>query len=517
VLARALSSVLLSFGFEIGLICLADPEDERLRLQVEHGLPSSLARQLQDGGEESLSAYVHQHQRSLVISGPSGDSPESVRSAVADLAGLGLRAFVGIPLLHMGKSLGAMGLFVHRPRSFSTDELALLEAIGRQVATSAANARLFQTAVNERQRLLTLIESSHDGIVLVGIDKQILVINAQAIEYLRLPGEPSSWTGRPIQEAWTLLDRCAPESARTAAEEISRIEVGDEPAGEWESTVPPRTMSWLNLPVAVEANPLGRLLVLHDVTEERLLSKMRDDLTHTMVHDLRNPLTGISTALLLLDRKLEGLLSPAQHRLLEIANHSTERMVELVNAILDVSRLENERMPLNPAPVSLAVLVSDTLRMQSPLATASSLEVTADIPETLPLVWADAELIARVLQNLVGNAIKFTPPGGRVRVEARQSAGQLRQQEALVSTDPLHVDVSVIDDGPGIPPELQGKLFQKFVVGEQKERGSGLGLALCKLAVEAHGGRIWVESEVGKGTTFTFTLPIAHSEGTVGK
>ena len=250
------------------------------------------------------------------------------------------------------------------------------------------------------------------------------------------------------------------------------------------------------------------------MTEERLLSKMRDDLTHTMVHDLRNPLTGISTALLLLDRKLEALLSPAQHRLLEIASRSTERMVELVNAILDVSRLESERMPLNPAPVSLTSLVADTLRMQSPLATAGHLRVAGDVPDDLPLIWADAELIGRVLQNLVGNAIKFTPRGGQVRVVARQSHGQLGEGESFGSTDASYISVSVVDNGPGIPLDLQGKLFQKFVVGEQEKRGSGLGLALCKLAVEAHGGRIWVESEMGQGTTFTFTLPVAHPQDT---
>jgi signal transduction histidine kinase len=244
-------------------------------------------------------------------------------------------------------------------------------------------------------------------------------------------------------------------------------------------------------------------LVLRDVTEERMLAKMRDDLTHTMVHDLRNPLTGISTAIKLLDRKLSDVLTPAQHRLLEIADSSAQKMVDLVTAILDVSRLESGRMPINPVALSLYELIAETLSMQMPLATADNLHLEADVSQQLPAAWADAELVRRVMQNLVGNAIKFTPTGGRVQVSGREC-----EEEAGETTAPM-LCVSVADTGHGISPELRGSLFQKFVVGEHRERGSGLGLAFCKLAVEAHGGHIWVDSEPGKGSTFRFTLPIA--------
>ena len=201
---------------------------------------------------------------------------------------------------------------------------------------------------------------------------------------------------------------------------MSRIGAGDEPASEGEFEVFPRAIQWLNLPVSVDQVPLGRLLVLHDVTEERLLLKMREDLTHTMVHDLRNPLTGISTALQLLDSKLEGMITPAQHRLFEIAANSTQKMVDLVNSILDLSRLEKGRMPLSPEPVSLPDILAETLRLQSPLSSAKKLRMASEVAPTLPLAWADGELIARVLQNLIGNAIKFTPAGGTITIAARQ-------------------------------------------------------------------------------------------------
>jgi signal transduction histidine kinase len=163
-------------------------------------------------------------------------------------------------------------------------------------------------------------------------------------------------------------------------------------------------------------------------------------------------------------------------------------------------------MPISPAPLSLRELIDEVTDLQSPLATAHDLELEIDAQSDLPFAWADAELVGRVLQNLVGNAIKFTPPGGRVSVRAQQCEQEIQDIQFQL------ICVSVTDTGPGIPPELQDNLFQKFVVGEQAESGSGLGLAFCKLAVEAHGGRIWVDSEPGHGATFTFALPIAAEE-----
>jgi PAS domain S-box-containing protein len=507
VLSQALSSVLISLEFEAGLVALADPVDGRLRMASEYGLPRHLAEQYEeDGMAGSLSKYVHDRRETLVIQDLRRERSEELGGLAASMARFGLRGYAGIPLLHRDMSLGAVALFSRRSRRFTPDQMVLLEAIGRQIATAVTNARLFLATVNERQRLTTLIESSRDGIILVSLDQQILVVNAMAIEFLRLPGAPLDWTARPVQDALDVLERHAPEAARATLAQVVRIQEGDEPPSEWESVVPPRTIHWLDLPVVAETTPLGRLLVLRDVTEERMLAKMRDDLTHTMVHDLRNPLTGISTALKLLDRKLRGVLTPAQHRLLEIADGSAQKMVDLVSAILDVSRLESGRMPINPVPVSLPELIEEIIGMQSPLALAQDLDLVAHTQGDMPLAWADRELVGRVLQNLIGNAIKFTLPGGRVVVRAQEC------EQEMQGIPFSFLCVSVEDTGTGVPLELQDNLFQKFVVGAQGASGSGLGLAFCKLAVEAHGGRIWVDSEPGQGATFTFTLPIAAEE-----
>jgi signal transduction histidine kinase len=511
VLTRALSSVLLSLGFDAGLINLVDPSDGRLHTVAEHGISTALSRRLQEQGLEGmLCELVHRQRESLAIGDLKKEAAQDGCEPASVMVAQGMRAYAGIPLLHRDASLGTMDLFSRLRRTFSTSEMTLLEAIGRQVATAVDNARLFQATVNERQRLLTLIESSRDGIILVGMDKRMLVVNAPALELLGLSGEPVEWIGCPLQQALDAVEEYAPGAVYDIAAEMARARLGDEPPGESEFEVAPYAIHWLNLPVLVDTTPLGRLLVFRDVTEERMLAKMRDDLTHTMVHDLRNPLTGISVALQLLDSKLAEVISPAQHRLFEIADESIQRMLELVNSILDVSQLEGGRMPASPAPISLEELVAGTVRLQSPLCVARDLELRYDIPPGLPPAWADAELVSRVLQNLVGNAVKFTPTGGKVWVTAELCSDGKGVGERAESGLTPYLRVSVADNGPGIPPELQSRLFQKFVVGEHRERGSGLGLAFCRLAVEAHGGRIWVESEPGKGTTMAFTLPVAN-------
>ncbi len=240
--------------------------------------------------------------------------------------------------------------------------------------------------------------------------------------------------------------------------------------------------------------------VKQDISERKQVEKLRDDLAHTMVHDLRNPLGNVLFAVDVLAQPTP----PSEEErvtLFKVARESGERMMDLLDAILEVTRLETGQMPINPAPVDLADLISGALKLQAPLSKEKDIHLSSDLLHSLPLVNVDHTVISRVLQNLIGNAIKFTPSGGEVRVGLHQEPdGDL-------------LCVSISDNGPGIAGDIKAHVFNKFVTGRVEGSGSGLGLAFCRLAVEAHRGHIWVESEPGQGAVFRFTLPVYDEPG----
>jgi signal transduction histidine kinase/HAMP domain-containing protein len=415
-----------------------------------------------------------------------------------------VRSLVIVPLRRGQRILGALDLESDQVGAFNVSDVIFAESLAEAVTLALEEARLFRTINSDRSQLQALIEASRDGVLLIGRNLKILFINTLALQILRLTGRPEDWIGQPLRRLLMAVRPYAPALVKITLAELRRLQTGETQPGEGEQDLLARAIHWQNLPVMTDAGPLGRLLVLRDVTEERLLEKMRDDLTHTMVHDLRNPLAGIFTSLQLLDEEPCNL-SEDQRLVLDIAQNSAARMLDLINNILALSHLESGRMPLKHSRVSPVSLIAEALKAQSPLAGEKQLHLESEVGPDTPPVWIDVRLVDRILQNLIGNAIKFTPPGGQIKVIAYprdpEPDGHPKTEEAALF-------LSVSDTGPGIPEELRGRLFQKFATGPQLERGSGLGLAYCKLAVEAHGGRIWFESRVDQGTTFFFTLPL---------
>ncbi len=361
-----------------------------------------------------------------------------------------------------------------------------------------------KTAEASLQRLAAelqgVIDASRDGILMITLDARLSVINVVALNLLNLSGHPDDWRGQSVAVLLRTLRHTAPEAAHAGVIEVRQLRrAAEQQFHQREVQVLGRTLLWQTLPVRAGDHLLGWLLTLRDLTDDRALEQLREDMRHTMVHDLRNPLTSIATSIDVLVDEPE-ILQPHQLQLLKIAQRNSQRMINLVNEILDVNRLESGQMPLNVRTWSLLEVIIDALQAQQVLARDKDILLESHVPIDLPLVRADEELMRRVLQNLVGNAVKFTPPGGKVTVTAEVSA--------LSAAEPI-VLISVQDTGPGIPPEIQSQLFQKFVTGMQKGRGSGLGLAFCKLVIEAHQQQIWVDSVPGQGAVFTFTLAAA--------
>jgi two-component system, NtrC family, sensor histidine kinase KinB len=253
--------------------------------------------------------------------------------------------------------------------------------------------------------------------------------------------------------------------------------------------------------------PLGRVALFIDVTHERELAQLRSDLTHMLIHDLSNPLSAMQMALEMVQPAELGpneplANGPEAREAVNIIRRSNERAQRLVSGLLDVSRLESGSMDVEPEAVNAFILMEELRRELLPWAEENKLALRLEPAPGLPEVRADYELLDRVLRNLVGNAIKYTPAGGQITVRAQPEAAG--------------VCFTVADNGRGLPEYVQQRLFQKFVRGPGPRHGHGLGLAFCKLAVEAMGGRIWAESAPGQGTAFHFTLPAeAYSEALV--
>ena len=230
----------------------------------------------------------------------------------------------------------------------------------------------------------------------------------------------------------------------------------------------------------------------------------KENLSNMIVHDLKNPLGVIQGTMIYFKGTLSEDLDEKQSQLLESALISADRALKLVSSILDVRRLEEGRMPLEVQPVAPHDVVQICLDESFPLLTMHGLNATLDAPEDLPPVRADYTALVRIIGNLLENAIKFTSAGGHIAVSARQATAG--------------VQFSIADTGFGIPSEQHERIFEKFaqagIRAEGQRAGVGLGLTYCKLAVEAHGGRIWVESDQGVGTTFHFVLPVWVSDET---
>jgi signal transduction histidine kinase len=247
--------------------------------------------------------------------------------------------------------------------------------------------------------------------------------------------------------------------------------------------------------VAAHLELRARERVLEEtMARQRELEYMRDSMVHMIVHDLRAPLTAVFNYLDLVREQEVGFISPESLQNMDLAMKATRWMVQMVNVLLDASKFESGQMVLNPEECDVVEVLSDAIDAIRSLAEERNIHFAHEaLRATL-----DPTLLSRVLQNLLSNAIKLTPPGGDVRISLRKMGPFLR--------------VSVTDHGPGIATEHHPKIFEKFAQLDTNVRqsiaSSGLGLYFCKMAVEAHGGQIGVDSELGRGSTFWFTLPL---------
>jgi signal transduction histidine kinase len=229
---------------------------------------------------------------------------------------------------------------------------------------------------------------------------------------------------------------------------------------------------------------------------EKRAIQTRDEVLGVVAHDVRSPLHSIRLAAQLLTRQLPAHTDPRCHDYLLNIERAANRADRLIQDLLDITRMEAGALTLTRDVVPTKSAITEAMSSLRLLASQASIELRLEAAEELPPLWADHDRLLQVLENLIGNAIKFTPEGGRIAVAATRARDE--------------VQFSIADTGPGIPEQDLAHVFDRFWQAETASRrgGVGLGLQICKGIVEAHGGRIWVESSVGRGSTFSFTIPI---------
>ncbi len=348
----------------------------------------------------------------------------------------------------------------------------------------------------EKRRFAALAEHSRDGIIVLDSDAQVVTINPTALHHLDLVDHPDNWIGHPFLDVVREVRDRIPEVATQTLGELRRVLYGDVQPSEGEYRIGPRSIHWLSLPVQISGLQVGQLVILSDVTEARQLKALRADLTQLMVNDLKGPLGDLATSLQTLDRAIGGQVQQDQRQVLQHSVDCVQDLLSSITVFIEISALESGRMPLSPSAFSFPELVDHVLEIEQPLAERRQLQLERHMSHSLPLTWGDRNLILRVLQNLVSNAVRFTPPGGKVDIEAGPKPRDIDK-----------IQVSVTDTGCGIPYALTDRLFEKFAAGGHESAGSGLGLAFCRLVLEAHGERIWISRSSTAGTTITFTLP----------
>lgn len=352
----------------------------------------------------------------------------------------------------------------------------------------------YQEVAYEKQQTESVLRSVSEGVVVVDAKGSIVFMNPAAE---RLMGEQAKdRLGRPLK------------SNMSDDQLISLVNNESDDAGQKEIEVNAnldQTRRVLRASNAVvqdeDGKTVGMVSVLSDVTKQRELDRLKDEFVSKVTHELRTPIVAIKHSLAVLEEESEGKLDEAQLNFLGIANRNLERLGKLVDELLDLAKLEARKVELDYKNVSMQEVLQTAQEGLQAWAQSKSIHLDLQADGQLPQIEMDADRIIQVLNNLMGNAIKFTPEGGKVTCSAKAVNGG------------TEVEISVTDTGVGISKEDLSKLFQKFQqVGKGEKRsgvsGTGLGLTIAKEIVTLHGGKIWAESEPGQGASFKFTLPL---------
>jgi NtrC-family two-component system sensor histidine kinase KinB len=491
ILQLLLEKVRALLNIDAASIALRDDATGRLVFEAAAGKGAAdvIGVQLEPG--QGIAGWVAETGKPLVVQ----DAYQDARffSEIDRRTGTITQAILCIPILLKGQVVGVIQALNPDEGRFAEQDIEILNALSGMAATAIDNARLFTQVRGAEARYEGLFEDSANPIIITDMHGAIVEANRNACTLL-------GHTKETLQGA-NVADLHAIKGTLDFVDTLSQVRAGHEVAFETKIVDKDqrKTVEIKGKQITVKNTPfiqwIGR-----DISAEIELEQMRDDMVRMIVHDLRNPLANIMNSLdVLHDVIIEGDDSVSQDELLKIARRSGKRMHQLISSILDISRLEAGHTILETQAADLEPLITDAIEFVRPQIDIKSIHLATDILPHMPAVDIDSDMISRVILNLLDNACKFAPVGGKIHLEAKP-VGEM-------------IEIKIADDGPGIPAAQLEPIFDKFtrIALPDMPQGTGLGLAFCRLAIDSHGGRIWAESELGQGSSFHFTLPTCAS------
>jgi PAS domain S-box-containing protein len=512
VLIQALALINEAVGVEHGSIMLLDHETGNLIYRAALGRDKPLPR----GGKITgfgkgvgLAGWVLEHRQPVIIEDVAKDERWIVRPEQERVS----KSALAVPLIVGEDVLGALLLHHPQPGYFTETHLKLVSATASQVAASINNAELYRMIRESAERMggvlraqqeeasksRAILEGIADGVMVADARGSAILLNAAAEEILDISREEI--IGRPIHELSGLYGAEGDTWLALIKEWAQALPTeGESTSFESQFKTEEKVVSVHIAPLLMKDEFLGTVSVFRDITKEVAVDRMKSELISTVSHQLRTPMTSIKGYTDLLYLETVGEINEAQRRFLSIIKSNADRLALLANDLLDISRIETGRIRLNLEFIHISVIADEVASSLRGQIEEKDLSLKLDIPEGLPPIHGDHDRVAQILTNLVDNAHHYTSAGGQITVSA-----QVRNN---------FLQVGVADTGIGIAPQDQEKIFDRFYRADhplvQEIAGTGLGLSIVKSFVEMQGGEIWVESEPGQGSTFSFTLPLAE-------
>ena len=461
-------------------------EDDELVVSAASGKGAEEAVGLRVSATDWLSGDVFQSRSPLAVEDASSDQ----RLVEADpILAAGYTAYLGVPLSGPEGSLaGVLAVYGSRPRTWRPEEIQALLALAGNTSAALANAELYSRVSLEKERSVAILANIADGIVAVDRDGEVVLWNAAAEEITGVPQEEA--IGRTTVQVLQRQLEAGEDEARSGQRLVSILRGGEE--------------VWLSLSEAVMRDPLGgvagRIFAFRDISADRMVEHVKSDFVAAVSHELRTPLTSIYGFAATLLRQDIPFGEEERRTFLGYIASESERLTEIVDELLNVARLDAGDLQVELGRIDVGSVVSEVVGTVEESDVLDGHRFEIDLPDEPLAAEADRDKVRQVFSILVENALRYSPQGGKVTVGARRNDDR--------------VEVRVVDEGMGIPAAERERIFRKFYRAESAARdgaaGTGLGLFIAKELVNAMGGRIWVDSTEGQGSSFAFELPAAR-------